>query len=182
MKNRIMIIAVLGLFVLTLTNCSTIYQNARQNDLYDSSPYASVLDLVPKNISPNPAPVAENWNKLMQIGPGSDALVTLRDGTLRGGQIFKVTSDSLGLITAGHVVSIARSEIALVELKGSSGALAGGLIGFLVTGVGLTAILCQEGDCPGEAWLLGISLLGIPGGLVGALIGSQTGGDIQIVP
>ena len=180
MKNRIMIIAILGLFVLTLTNCSTIYQNARQNDLYDSSPYASVLDLVPKNISPNPAPVADNWNKLMQIGPGSDALVTLRDGTLRGGQIVTVTSDTLGLITAGQIVSLARSEIALVEVKGSSGTLAGGLIGFLVTGVGLTAILCE--DCPPEGWALGIALLGIPGGLLGVLIGSQIGGDVQIVP
>ena len=182
MKNRIMIIAVLGLFVLTLTNCSTIYQNARENDLYESSPYAGLLDLAPKNTSPNTVPAADNWNKLMQIGPGSDALVTLRDGTLRGGQIVTVTSDSLGLTTAGQVVSLARSEIALVEVKGSSGALAGGLIGFLVTGVGLTAILCEEGDCPGEAWILGIALLGIPGGLLGALIGSQTGGDIQIVP
>ena len=182
MKSRILIIAVLGLYVLTLTNCSAIYQNARQNDLYDSSPHYSVLDLVPKTIGRNPAPVADDWGKLIQIGPGSDALVTLRDGTLRGGKIVSVKADSLGLITAGQVVSIARSEIALVEVKRSSGALAGGLIGFLITGVGITAYLCREGDCPGEAWLLGIAILGIPGGLLGALIGSQTGGDVQIVP
>ena len=106
MKNRIMIIAILGLISLTLTNCGTVYQGARQTNWYDSSPYAGVLDLVPKNISPNPTPVSNNWQYLMKNGPGSDALVTLRDGTLRGGQIVTVTSDSLVLKTAGQVAQI----------------------------------------------------------------------------
>ena len=180
MKNRIMIIAVLALISLTLTNCGTVYQGARQTNWYDSSPYAGVLDLVPKNINLNPTPVSDSWQYLMQNGPGSDAIVTLRDGTLRGGIIITVTADSLGLKTAGQVFTLARSEIALVEVKGTSGALAGGIIGFIVTGVGLTAILCD--DCPAEGWALGIALLGIPGGLLGALIGSQTGGDVDIVP
>jgi len=182
MKNRIMITVVLGLFSLTLTNCGTGYQSAIQTNWYESSPYAGVLDLVPKNISPNPAPVADDWQTLMQIGPGSDAIVTLRDGTLRGGLIITVTTDSLGLKTAGQIVTLARSEIALVEVKGSSGALAGGLIGFLVGGVALTAILSGGEDISPQGWILGTALLGIPTGLLGVLIGSQTGGDVEIIP
>lgn len=182
MKNRIKIIVVLGSLSLALTKCSTGYQSALQSNWYESSPYAGVLDLVPKNINPNAAPIADDWQKLMQIGPGSDAMVTLRDGTLRGGKIITVTTDSLGLRTAGQVVTLARSEIALVEVKGSSGALAGGLIGFLVGGVALTAILSAGEDIPVQGWILGTALLGIPTGLIGVLIGSQTGGDVEIVP
>ncbi len=120
------------------------------------------------------------WERLMEIGPGSDALLTLTDGTLRSGLIVKVHSDELILKTAGQMVTIARSDIVLVEVKGSSGALAGGVVGFLVSGIGLTAIICE--DCPGEAWAIGIALLGVPGGLLGALIGSQIGGDVEIIP
>ena len=182
MKNRIMIIVFLGSLSITLTNCGTGYQSALQTDWYASSPYAGVLDLIPKSITPNTAPVADDWQKLMQIGQGSDAIVTLRDGTLRGGLIVTVTTDSLGLKTAGMVVTLARSEIALVEVKGSSGALAGGLIGFLVGGVALTAILAGGNDISPQGWILGTALLGIPTGLLGVLIGSQTGGDVEIIP
>ena len=182
MKNRIMIIVFLGSLSLTLMNCSTGYQSARQNNWYDASPYADVLDLVPKNISPSPVPVSDDWQTLVQIGPGSDAIVTLRDGTLRGGKIITVTSDSLGLKTAGNIITLVRSEIALVEVKGTSGALAGGMIGFLVGGFALTAILSGGEDISPQGWILGTALLGIPTGLVGALIGSQTGGDVEIVP
>jgi len=182
MKNRIIIVLVLGLHSLALTNCGTIYQSAHHTNWYDSSPNARVLDIVPTNINLNPAPVADDWQKLMQIGPGSDAVVTLRDGTLRGGKIITVTTDSLGLKTSGQLVTLARSEIALIEVKGTSGALAGGLIGYLVGGIALTAIVFGGEDIPAEGWVLGVALLGIPTGLLGVLIGSQTGGDVEIVP
>jgi hypothetical protein len=182
MKNRIIIVLVLGLLSLTLTNCGTVYQSARHTNWYDSSPNARVLDIVPTNIKLNPAPVEEGWQKLLQIGPGSDAVVTLRDGTLRGGKIITVTADSLGLKTSGQLVTLARSEIALVEVKGTSGALVGGLIGYLVGGIALSAILFGDEDVPVEGWILGTALLGIPTGLIGVLIGSQTGGDVEIVP
>ena len=45
-----------------------------------------------------------------------------------------------------------------------------------------TAILFGDEDVPIEGWILGTALLGIPTGLIGVLIGSQTGGDVQIVP
>lgn len=182
MKKRIFTGTILGLFILTLIGCSTLYQNTLQNDLYDSSPYTEMLSLVPKSFGQSSSPSIEGWQRLVQIGPGSDALVTLRDGTLRGGKIVTVTSDSLGLITSGQVVSIARSEIALVQVKGSSGALAGGLIGYIVGGLTLTAIVSGGEDIPPEGWILGTAILGIPTGLIGVLIGSQSGGDEEIVP
>jgi len=181
MKNRIMYGTIAGLLTLTLTNCGTLYHNMNQSELYQPSPYSEVMPLIPKDITPAPEPVSDSWQDLMSIGPGSDALVTMSDGTLKGGQIITVTLDSLFMKTAGKEISIARSEIALVEIKGSSGALAGGIIGFLISGVGLTAIISQ-GQATPEGWLVGISLLGIPGGLLGALIGSSTGGDVEIVP
>jgi hypothetical protein len=118
----------------------------------------------------------------MEIGPGSEAIITLRNNTLRGGEIVKVTSDSLELMSAGQLLSIARSDIALVKVQGTSGTLAGGVIGFLVSGVVLTLVATGGEDIPPEGWILGIALLGIPGGLIGALIGSQTGGNEEIVP
>jgi hypothetical protein len=190
MKNRIFVIVVLGLFALTLTHCSTLYQGARQTnwDDYspacdDPSPTAALLALTPKSLPLGQTQLSSGWERLMEIGPGSDAFLTLTDGTLRGGQIVEVHSDKLIMMVAGQDVSIARSDIALVKIKGSSGTLAGGLIGFAVSGVTLTAIICGEANgCSGEGWVLGIALLGIPGGLLGALIGSQIGGDEEIIP
>lgn len=188
MKNRILTLVVLGLFVLTLTNCGTIFQGARQTiwddsspTLNDSSPLAEISDIIPKGLPLSQAQGGQGWERLMEIGPGSDAFLTLTDGTLRGGQIVEVHTDELILKVAGQNVSIARSDIALVNVKGSSATLAGGIVGFLISGVTLTAILCTD-DCPGGAWILGIALLGIPGGLLGALIGSQIGGDVEIIP
>lgn len=187
MKNRIFTIVVLGLFALTLTNCGAIYQGARQTNWNDSSPtwddsspIAAMLAITPRNLPFSRAQGGQGWNRLMEIGPGSDAFLTLTDGTLRGGQIVEVRSDELILKVAGKDVTVARSDIALVKVIGSSSTLAGGVIGFLVSGITLTAIICD--DCPAEGWVLGIALLGIPGGLLGALIGSQIGGDVEIIP
>jgi len=188
MQNRIIISIVLLSFLLTLTNCGTVYQSNHNNDWFDSSPSADILTSIPSNslvpfkLSQSPAPSNGGWQRLMEIGPGSEAIITLRDNTLRGGEIIKVTSDSLDLISAGQFFSIARTDIALVEVQGTSGTLAGGLIGFLVGGIALTAILFGDEEVPVEGWILGTALLGIPTGLVGALIGSQTGGDEKIVP
>ena len=180
MKNRIMCGTLVGLLALTLTNCGALYQNMNQSELYQTSPYSEILALAPPKINTDPVPGSNDWQQLIQIGPGYDVIVTLRDGNLRGGQIFTVDQDTLVLHSAGQKITIPRSDIALVKVKRSTGAVTGGVIGFLVTGVGLTATFCE--DCPPEGWLLGVSLLGIPGGLLGALIGSSTGGDVEIVP
>jgi hypothetical protein len=197
MLKRIFVIMVLGSVALMLTNCSAVYQGARQTIVDDSSPNwddyspvcddysptAAMLAITPKSLSLSRTPVSSGWERLMEIGPGSDAFLTLTDGTLRGGQIVEVHSDKLIMMVAGQDMTIARTDIALVKIKRSSGTLAGGLIGFAVSGVTLTAIICGEADgCSGEGWVVGITLLGIPGGLLGALIGSQIGGDEEIIP
>jgi len=187
MKNRIFTIVVVGLFALTLTNCGAIYQGAHQTNWDDSSPtwddsspIALMSAIPPKSLPLSQTQGGQGWERLMEIGPGSDALITLKDGTLRSGQIVKVLSDELILRVAGQDNTVVRSDIVLVKIQGSSGTLAGAVIGYLAGGVILTAALCE--DCPSEAWILGIALLGIPGGLLGALIGSGVGGDEEIIP
>ena len=126
---------------------------------------------------------SRGWTKLANIGPGRDAIVTLIDGTLRGGQIVEIQSQALRLLVGGNVMTIARSDIASVRVKRKRGTLIGGLAGYLISAVALTAIICAEaGDCNSTAIIVGGAFLGLPGGLLGALIGSQVGGDVEIVP
>ncbi len=125
----------------------------------------------------------KGWTQLANVGPGRDAIVTLTDGTLRGGQIVDVESGALRLLVGGNVVTITRSDIASVRVKRKRGTLIGGVVGFLISGVTLTAIACAEGGgCSGAGIIVGGTILGIPGLLLGALIGSQVGGDLEIVP
>ena len=182
MKNRIFTIVVLGLFALTLTNCGAIVGGTRQTIRAESSPAAAKLAITPKGLPVSRTQGGQGWGRLIQIGPGRDAILTLTDGTLRGGQIVKVHSDGLILQVAGQDVAVDRSDIAAVKVKRSSGTLTGGVVGFLASGITLTAIICDGNNCSGEAWALGIALLGVPGGLLGVLIGSQIGGDVEIVP
>jgi hypothetical protein len=149
---------------------------------------APTADLVPEpNLPPWTGLATQEsagWSRLAEVGPGKDAVVTYRDGTLRGGVVQSVEGNELVMASGGEMVRIARSDIATVQIRRKKGTLAGGLIGFAVTGIGLTTIICAENDadCDWQVWVFGITLLGIPGGLLGALIGSQTGGDIEIVP
>ena len=77
MKNRIFTLVVLGLFVLTLTNCGTIFQGARQSiwddsspTLYDSSPLAELSDIIPKGPPLSQTQGGQGWERLMEIGAG----------------------------------------------------------------------------------------------------------------
>ena len=57
------------------------------------------------------------------------------------------------------------------------------MIGALVSGLTLTTVACSDGEgCDGQTWVLLVPILGIPGGLLGALIGSQAGGPVEIIP
>jgi hypothetical protein len=76
MKNRIFTLVVLGLFVLTLTNCGTIFQGERQSiwddsspTLYDSSPLAEISDIIPKGLPLSQTQGGQGWERLMEIGP-----------------------------------------------------------------------------------------------------------------
>ena len=126
----------------------------------------------------------QGWEYLMKIGPGRNAIITLTDTTMRGGQIVEVHSDELHLLIAGQTVTFARSNIVLVTVKRPSKTAEFALGGFLVTGVGITAALClsEDAHCEPLGWLLGIGLFGLPGALLGALAGIQTGGDVEIMP
>ena len=126
---------------------------------------------------------SKGWTKLADIGLGRDAIVTLTDGTLRGGQIVEVQSGALRLLVGGNVMTITRSDIASVEVKRKRGTLIGGVAGYLISAVTLTALVCAEaGECSVTIAIVGGAVLGIPGLLLGALIGSQVGGDVEIVP
>lgn len=182
MKNRIYFILTLGLSQFLLTSCGTLYQASQQNQLINSPLPSGLSEARTPSELFSPVDDGKGWGYLMMNGAGKDALITLNDGSLRGGTIVQATQDSLTINSANKNFTIARSDIAVVEIKGSSGALAGGIIGFLVSGVVLTLVVSGGEEIPAEGWVLGISLLGIPGGLLGALIGSQVGGDQIIVP
>lgn len=180
MQNNILIVTVFALFAIILTNCGVILHEKSQTYRSDFSPAIVKSAISPKELTQSRSRGGQGWKRLMQIGPGNDAIVTLTDGTLQGGHIVEVRFDELLMLIAGKDKRIARSDIAMLTVKRSSYALAGGLIGFLISGIGLTAIVCD--DCSTDSWIVGIALLGIPGGLIGALIGSQTGGDEEIIP
>jgi len=107
--------------------------------------------------------------------------VSLSDGTLKGGRIVEVLPDALRMETAGQVVEIPRSDMVVVRVQRQSYTLAGGVVGFLVSGLGWTVYLCHDDGCGIAGALLAFTLLGAPGGLVGALIGSQAGGDVEFI-
>ena len=80
-------------------------------------------------------------------------------------------------------MTITRSDIASVKVKRKRSTLIGGVAGYLISAVALTALVCAEtGDCTATIAIVSGAVLGIPGGLLGALIGSQVGGDVEIVP
>ncbi len=108
------------------------------------------------------------------------ALVTLNSSHLRSGKIIKVYPDTLLLLSHNQPLKIAADDIAMITVKRPSRTLEGTFIGFMASGLILTSILCAE--CKDEGYLLVFSLMGLPGGLFGGIIGSQTGGDIEIIP
>jgi len=182
MKNGAISSMMVVVCLLTLTNCGTLYQSSQQSLLINTPLPSGLSETKSQSSQFSPIDNGKGWGLLMMNGAGSDALITLNDGSLRGGTIVQVTQDSLTINSANKNFTIARSDIAVIEIKGSSGTLAGGIIGFLVSGVVLTLVASGGEEIPAEGWILGISLLGIPGGLLGALIGSQVGGDQIIVP
>lgn len=125
--------------------------------------------------------VQSQWDRLAEVGTGRQAVVSLSDGTLKGGRIVEVLPNALRMETAGQVVEVPRSDMVVVRVQRKSYTLAGGVVGFLVSGLGWMAYACHDDDCGAAGALLVFTLLGAPGGLVGALIGSQVGGDVEFI-
>lgn len=122
------------------------------------------------------------WMHLQEKGPGHDALVTLRDGTMRGGWITQVDADKLHLQTAGAPLALASAAIASVRVKRSDRTLLYSFIGYVVTGAVSAIVVYNDDDHAKKDMVVTFGVGGIPGALLGALIGRRTSGDIEIIP
>ncbi|MGW8265972.1 MAG: hypothetical protein ACWGSQ_06360 [Longimicrobiales bacterium] len=125
--------------------------------------------------------VQSQWERLAEVGTGRQAVVSLSDGTLKGGRIVEVLPNALRMESAGQAFEIPRPDMVTVRVQRKSYTMAGGVVGFLVSGLGWMAYACHDDDCGVAGALLVFTLLGAPGGLVGALIGSQAGGDVEFI-
>lgn len=113
---------------------------------------------------------------LSRVASAQDWEMTLNNGdTYLGVTMIELRNDSVQVMTPEWVDWIWLGNIQLVQRKGSawkSGALVGGLIGFL--GGGLYAIESPEKTVDMSAPIRGVvgGLVGaIPGGLIGAFVG-----------
>ena len=119
---------------------------------------------------------------LQSKGPGHAAVVTMSDGTLRGGWIKGVDDTQLHLQKQGAEGSLALSDITLVHIKRSDRTLLYTALGDLDTATAATLIANGDGEDDFKDQVIIFGVGGIPGGLLGALIGHWTSGDIEIVP
>lgn len=123
-----------------------------------------------------------NWHRLAEIGPGHAAVVTLRDGTLRGGWITGVDAAHLELQSAGQPIELSPSDIAVVRVQRTDRTLLYTVLGYLATAtIGAVVVYNDDNHEPRDLIIVG-AVAGIPGGLLGALIGDRTSGDVEIVP
>jgi hypothetical protein len=130
------------------------------------------------------------WNKLKDKGPGRDAVVTLGDGTLRGGWITAVGDANLTMQSAGKSTNIAAGDIATVRVKRGDKTLLCSVIGYVVTGTIATVMAYNNDDHNAyyqehkkfQDLVVIFGVGGIPGGLIGAAVGHWLSGDVEIVP
>ena len=125
---------------------------------------------------------SQTLTRLQSKGPGHAALVTMNDGTLRGGWIKGVDDSQLHLQKPGGDVSLALSDVTLVQIKRSDRTLLYTALGYLVTATVATVIAHSDGEHDFKDQVIIFGVGGIPGGVLGALIGHWTSGDIEIVP
>ncbi|HET6349450.1 MAG TPA: hypothetical protein VFH88_10255 [Candidatus Krumholzibacteria bacterium] len=122
------------------------------------------------------------WHRLKGIGPGHAAVVTLGDGTLRGGWVAGVDDQVLHLQSAGQTFDLAPQDIATVRVKRSDRTLLYSAIGYIVTATVATIVVYNDSDHEKKDLVIVFGVAGIPGGLLGALVGDRTSGDVEIVP
>jgi hypothetical protein len=135
-----------------------------------------------------------NWHRLADIGPGHGAVVTMRDGTLRGGWITGVDGGTINLQTAGETLPLAARDIATVRVQRSDRTLLYSVLGYLLTATAATLVVYNAEvrhrdsteddalDHDSRDLIVVGAVGGIPGALLGALIGQRTSGDVDIVP
>lgn len=120
--------------------------------------------------------------RLQSMAPGRSAVVTMNDGTLRGGWVTSVDDSQLHMEKQGEKVALAISDIATVRVQRSDRTLLYGMIGYLVTGTAAVLIAHNDGDHEFKDLVIVGSVGGIPGGILGALIGSRSSGDVEVIP
>src|SRR5262245_33321144 len=120
--------------------------------------------------------------RLQAKAPGHSAVITMNDGTLRGGWVTSVDDSNINMEKQGAKTSLALSDIATVRVQRPDRTLLYGMIGYLVTGTVATIIAYNDGDHEFKDLVIVGGVGGIPGGILGALMGSRYGGDIEIVP
>jgi hypothetical protein len=120
--------------------------------------------------------------RLQSTAPGNSALVTMNDGTLRGGWVASVNDSHLNLEKQGVSTALALSDIAMVRVQRQDRTLLYGMFGYLVTGTAATIIAYHNGEHDFASLVIVGSVGGIPGGILGALMGSHYSGDIEIIP
>ena len=125
---------------------------------------------------------SQSLTRLQSKGPGHAAVVTMSDGTLRGGWIKGVDDSQLHLQKQGGDVSLPLSDVTLVQIKRSDRTLLYTALGYLVTATVATVIAHSDGEHDFKDQVIIFGVGGIPGGVLGALIGHWTSGDIEIVP
>lgn len=120
--------------------------------------------------------------RLQEHAPNHTAIVYMNDGTLRGGWVNSVDDTHMHMLKQGQPVDLAIAEIATVRVQRPSHTFLYGVLGYAVTGTVAMLIAKNDGedDFRDLAVVFGVS--GIPGGLIGALIGKGTTGDMEIVP
>lgn len=127
------------------------------------------------------SPKAE-LTKLQANAPGRFAVLTMNDGTLRGGWVTAVDETKLTLEKQGASEPFALKDIATVTVKRSDRTSIYAVVGYLVTGTVATIIAYNDGDHEFKDLVIVGSVGGIPGGILGAWMGHRSGGDMEIIP
>ena len=84
--------------------------------------------------------------RLQAKAPGHSAVVTMNDGTLRGGWVTTVDDAHLNMEKQGEKTSLALSDVVSVRVQRPDHTLLYGMIGYLVTGTVATIIAYNDGD------------------------------------
>jgi len=118
---------------------------------------------------------------------GAELIIEKKDGWYERGELITVKQDSLLLLnSAGADVSIDIGNIKTITIAKKSKTVLGAGIGFLVgAAIGISA-LANENSKPKQGWVslefpsIYGAVLGVPGALVGALIGLAVSSDETI--
>jgi hypothetical protein len=119
--------------------------------------------------------------RLQSKAPGHYAVVVLNDGTLRSGWVNTVDDTHLRMQKQGEEVPLPLKDIVTVTVQRPNHALGYAVAGYLVTGT-IAAIIAHNDDHEFKDLVVVFGVGGIPGGLLGALIGRSTSGDVEIIP